>query len=121
MFAGFDFSDDPPIMMTSRRAFLKSAPLALGTCVFASRLRATPPAAPSGPVEESEPAAAALGYKKDASTVDTKKYAQFKAGSSCSNCALFTGKAGEKSGPCMALANRPVEAKGWCMVWAKKP
>lgn len=108
-------------MHTSRRSFLKLAPLALGACALAPRLLANPPAAPTGPVAETEPAAAAIGYKKDAATVDTKKYPQFKAGSTCANCALYTGKAGEKTGPCMALANRPVEAKGWCMVWAKKP
>ena len=103
--------------MKTRRSFLKLIPVTLGACAIAPRLLADTPT----PVEESDPAAAALGYKKDAATVDTKKHAQFKAGSSCSNCALFAGKTGESTGPCMALANRPVSAKGWCMVWAQKP
>ena len=102
--------------MTTRRSFLKLAPAALGACALAPRILAA-----EAPVEESDPAAAALGYKKDAAAVDTKKYPQFKSGNSCANCALFTGKAGETAGPCMALANRPVAAKGWCMVWAQKP
>lgn len=105
-------------MNTTRRSFLKLAPLALGACALApSLLGADAPA----PVEETDPAAVALGYKKDGATVDVKKYPQFKAGNSCANCALYAGKAGDASGPCMALANRPVTAKGWCMVWAKKP
>jgi hypothetical protein len=104
--------------MTTRRSFLKLAPLAVGACALAPRLLASAAAAP---VEENDPAAAALGYKKDASAVDPKKFAQFKPGSTCANCALYTGKAGAETGPCMALANRPVSAKGWCMVWAKKP
>ncbi len=108
-------------MQTSRRSFLKLAPVALGACALAPRLLGQAPATPTGPVEESDPAASAIGYKKDAATVDTKKYAQFKAGSNCANCALYTGKAGEPGGPCMALANRQVTAKGWCMVWAAKP
>ena len=103
--------------MTTRRSFLKLAPAALGACALAPRLLAADAPAP---VEESDPAAAALGYKKNAA-VDAKKYPQLKPGSSCANCALFTGKAGDVNGPCMALANRPVAAKGWCMVWAPKP
>lgn len=106
-------------MTTTRRSFLKLVPATLGACALAPRLLAAP--APAAPVEENDPAAAAIGYKKDAAAVDTKKYAQFKPGSTCANCALYTGKSGDAHGPCMALANRPVAAKGWCMVWAKKP
>ena len=104
--------------MNTRRSFLKLIPATLGACALAPRILAADAPAP---VEESDPAAAALGYKKDAASVDTKKYAQFKVGSTCANCALFAGKAGDATAPCMALANRPVSSKGWCMVWAKKP
>ena len=107
--------------MTSRRSFLKLIPAVAGACALAPRVLAAEAPKPAGPVEEADPAAAALGYKKDAATVDTKKYAQFKPGSACATCALYSGKAGDATGPCMALANRPVSAKGWCMVWAKKP
>lgn len=105
--------------MTTRRTFLKFAPVALGACAIAPRILAD--AAPAAVVEESDPAAAALGYKKDATTVDKAKYPQFQAGSACAGCALYQGKTGDASGPCMALANRTVSAKGWCMAWAKKP
>ncbi len=105
--------------MNSRRSFLKLAPALLGACALAPRLLANPAAA--APVEENDPAAAAIGYKKDAAAVDPKKYAQFKPGSTCANCALYTGKSGADLGPCMALAKRPVAATGWCMVWAAKP
>lgn len=113
-----------PTTMTSidtpktRRSFLKLLPVTLGACALTPHLLAEEPAAH---VAESDPAAAALGYKMDATKVDAQKYPQYKAGQACATCALFAGKAGEASGPCMALANKIVEAKGWCMVYAKKP
>ena len=93
-------------------------PVALGACALAPELLAQ---ASAPLVEETDPAAAALGYKHDATKVDAKKYPQYKAGQTCATCALYTGKAGAATGPCMALANKPVNAKGWCMVYAKKP
>ncbi len=104
--------------MTSRRSFLKMIPATLGVCALAPHVLAQP-----APVraEESDPAVAALGYKKVATTVDAKKYPQYKAGQACASCALYTGKAGSANGPCMALGNKIVEAAGWCMVYAKKP
>lgn len=102
----------------TRRSFLKLLPVTLGACALAPRLLAEEPAAQ---VTESDPAAAALGYKKDATKVDAQKYPQYKAGQTCATCALYAGKAGEATGPCMALANKIVESKGWCMVYAKKP
>lgn len=104
--------------MNTRRSFLKLLPVALGACALAPELLAQTPA---GPVEETDPTAAALGYKRDATKVDAKKYPQYKAGMACATCALFTGKAGDATGPCLALANKIVDAKGWCMVYAKKP
>lgn len=109
------------IANNTRRSFLKLLPVTLGACALAPRLLAEEPAAPAGQVTESDPAAAALGYKKDATKVDAQKYPQYKAGQTCATCALYAGKAGEATGPCMALANKIVESKGWCMVYAKKP
>ena len=71
-------------------------------------------------VEESSPAAVALGYKNDASKVDTKKYPAYAAGKNCVNCTLFQGKAGDAWGVCGALGGKQVNAKGWCIAWAKK-
>ncbi|MEN9840263.1 MAG: hypothetical protein RL376_63 [Verrucomicrobiota bacterium] len=103
--------------MNSRRSFLKLIPAALGACALAPTLLAQT----GGKIDETDPTAAALGYKHDATKTDVKKYPQYKAGSICANCALYAGKPGDPTGPCMALANKIVDAKGWCMVYAKKP
>ncbi len=103
--------------MNTRRSFLKLLPAAFGACALAPSLLAQT----GEKATESDPAAAALGYKQDATKTDPTKYPQYKAGSVCANCALYAGKPGDSSGPCMALANKVVDAKGWCMVYAKKP
>jgi len=69
-------------------------------------------------VAETDANAKALGYVADATKT---KNAKFKAGSSCSNCALYQGKAGAASGPCPLYAGKEVAAKGWCTAYAKKP
>jgi hypothetical protein len=69
---------------------------------------------------ETDAAAAALGYKLDATTVDTAKYKQYKAGAVCSGCRYFQGKAGDQFGPCTILPGKAVHASGWCSVFAAK-
>ena len=64
-------------------------------------------------VSESDPAAAALKYKADATKAPERK----DASAICDNCAYYTGKPGSSSGPCAALGNRLVAAKGWCTSW----
>jgi High potential iron-sulfur protein len=99
--------------MLNRRRFITLVPVA-GLGLLAGR------AACAAPIPETDPAAAALGYKADASKVDAKKYPSWKAGSLCSNCTLYSGKAGAASGPCAAFGGKEVAAKGWCAAWAKK-
>ena len=65
------------------------------------------------------PQASALGYTEDASGVDTGKYANYVAGSDCSNCVQYQG--GDEWGECLIFPGNLVNAKGWCMVWVKKP
>jgi High potential iron-sulfur protein len=86
-----------------------------------------PAAAPAGPTatgpmvdSAADPTAQALGYVNDASKVDKAKYANFVAGSACSNCALYQGQAGAEAGPCPLFAGKQVSAKGWCSSYAKK-
>jgi len=105
--------------MNSRRHFLRKLIVGTPLLVGASALAQDAPAAV--PVPENDPVAMALGYKKDASTVDATKYPQFKAGNICENCALYTGKPGDAQGPCTIFQNRLVEAKGWCATYAPKP
>ena len=75
-------------------------------------------------VSESEPLAQAMGYKADASTVDTAKFPK-RAGEAganqfCHNCALFAGKEGDETAPCSIFQNRPVRGQGWCNAWVAK-
>jgi len=106
--------------MNSRRHFLSklivstAAPAILCRSAFGQ----TPPPVK---LEESDPMAAALGYKNDTTQVDAQKYPQHKTEQKCSNCALFQGKAGDASGPCGAVGGKVVASNGWCMVYAKKP
>lgn len=101
--------------MTTRRQFIL-------TSVSSAMLLATtrPTFAQAALVEESDPTAAALGYKHDAATVDAAKYPTFKAGSHCATCQLYQGKDGEASGPCLALGGKLVDAKGWCTAYTAK-
>lgn len=69
-------------------------------------------------VDENGPQAQALGYRHDASTVDTAKYANFAAGNLCSNCQLYQG--GAEWGKCGIFPGQVVNANGWCSAWVKK-
>ena len=64
--------------------------------------------------------AIALGYKKDATTVDVAKYPK-RAGASgapqfCSNCRLYSAKT-DALGACSAIPNKLVAGPGWCNAW----
>jgi hypothetical protein len=71
-------------------------------------------------LEESDPAAAGLGYVAVASRADGSKYKNHAAGQACGNCSLFAGKAGEVGGPCPLFAGKQVLATGWCSAYMKK-
>ena len=101
--------------MTTRRQFVIAFPAA-ALALAASRTAA----AQAGKLEETDPQAAALGYRNDASKVDVKKSPTFAAGRNCANCQLFQGKTGEAWGPCGAFGGKLVNANGWCAAWAKK-
>lgn len=101
-------------MDSRRRSILIAAPaIALG-------LAAARNASAQARVPESDPTAQALGYKEDASKVDTAKYKNFVKGSSCANCNFYKSVSASE-GTCMALGNRLVSVKGWCSAWVKKP
>ena len=101
--------------MTTRRQFVLTAVPAT-----ALLLGARTASAQAAKLEESDPAAAALGYKMDATKVDATKFPTYKAGNVCSNCQLYSGKANDATGPCAAFGGKLVAAKGWCSAWAKK-
>ncbi len=101
--------------MTTRRHFVISIPSA-ALALAAWRTAAAQPAR----LEESDPQAAALGYRHDATKVDAKKYPAYTAGRNCANCQLYMGKTGDAWGACSAFGGKLVNAKGWCVAWVKK-
>jgi hypothetical protein len=102
--------------VSGRRHFLKLASGAVVAIPLAGHVAK----AQDNKLEESDPTAQALGYKHDASTVDTSVYAK-RAGDEgakqfCSNCALFQGGDAEW-GACPIFANKQVNRNGWCNSW----
>ena len=103
-------------MTQSRRGFINT-----GVALWASALvpRVTVAAGPPE-LQESEPIAIALGYKRDATSVDTRTYPK-RAGATgatqfCNNCALYS--AGENGlGGCTAIPGKQVAGAGWCNAW----
>jgi hypothetical protein len=104
-------------MSLSRRAFIENSVIVIAT----AGVSALAPAEAAPMLSESDPTAAALGYKANASTVDKAKFPQYMAGQSCAGCALYQGAAGAASGPCTIYAGKLVSATGWCASYAKKP
>jgi hypothetical protein len=81
------------------------------------------PAAPAGDLphlDTADPAARALGYYPDSSTVDTTKYPQHIAGQACRKCVQFKGGPKDAWGPCQVFAGKQVNANGWCTAFAAK-
>ena len=112
----------PPAAPTPAPAPVAAAPTPAATPEPApAAAPASPAAAVTGPLlDEKDPAAVGLGYVADATKADKTKYAQYVAGSACSNCALYQGAAGSAQGGCPLFAGNQVSAKGWCSAWAKK-
>jgi hypothetical protein len=104
-------------MSLSRRAFIENSVIVVATVGIPSV--ALPATAPM--LSESDPTAAALGYKAKASAVVKAKFPQYVVGQSCANCALYQGAAGASSGPCTIYAGKSVSATGWCASYMKKP
>jgi hypothetical protein len=101
----------------SRRDFLATGAALWATALIPVVVRAEP----SAPIlQETDGIAIALGYKKDATTVDTVKYPK-RAGAAgasqfCSNCRLYSAKT-EGLGGCSAIPNKLVAGPGWCNAW----
>jgi anaerobic selenocysteine-containing dehydrogenase len=72
-------------------------------------------------LKETDPAAAALSYKADATKVDKAKAPTYAAGAKCANCALYQGKPTDAQAPCAAFGGKLVAGPGWCAAYAKKP
>jgi hypothetical protein len=100
----------------NRRTFMLQV-VAAGAALAAVQAKAQG----AGPqVAETDPQAAALGYKPDTTKVDAKKYPNHTAAQNCAGCQLFQGKPKDASGGCPLFAGKQVMATGWCSAWAKK-
>jgi hypothetical protein len=100
--------------MSNRREFAVQLCFGAGALLSASAFASAPM------VDEKDPAAAGLGYKAEASTVDKAKFPKYAAGQNCGSCALYQGKAGDAAGGCPLFAGKQVSAKAWCSAYAKK-
>ena len=95
-------------MRATRRLFIAHA-------VIASALAVTGRAAwAADELQESDPAAQALGYRIDASRVDSAKYPRFKSNQRCANCQFYQGAPSETSARCALFGAKEVRATGWC-------
>lgn len=118
----------------SRRTFIKNSLAIIASVPFVAPLsgpdRAQAQANPTKALDENDAMAIGLGYRHDASKVDTAKYPKRSgpegAKQLCSNCQFYQvgglkaeGKDGEW-GKCMIFANGLVAAGGWCNSWAPK-
>lgn len=106
--------------VSSRRHFLKLASGAVVAIPLAGRVAR----AEAEKVSEDDPTAVALGYKHDASEVDTEAFPK-RAGEEgsaqyCYNCALYAGAPDAEWGPCPIFANKLVAREGWCNSWVPK-
>jgi hypothetical protein len=100
--------------MSNRREFIVQVSAGASTLAFGSAF------AQGAMVAETDPQAAALGYKPDGTKTDKTKFPKYAAGQQCGTCALFQGKAGDKAGICPLFAGKQVSANGWCSAYAKK-
>jgi hypothetical protein len=75
---------------------------------------------------ENDEQAMALGYRADASLVDTTQFNRGE-GQYCKNCQLYSGSLNKEWGPCAIFSyridpvlhkNYEVSANGWCRSWA---
>jgi hypothetical protein len=96
-------------MRTHRRTFIIHS-IGAAALAIAGRSAWAAPAQ----LQESDPAAQALGYKADATHVDRTKYPRFSDNQRCSNCQFYQGKPTDASALCALFGAKQVSAAGWC-------
>jgi hypothetical protein len=114
VFTQFIMNSSIKSLQPNRRVFMLQAAVATGTLATVCAAQA------QAALSESDPQAAALGYKIDGTKVDKAKYPKYAAGQVCNNCAVFIGKATDANGGCSIFAGKQVAGKGWCNAYVKK-
>lgn len=108
-------------MDPERRELLKQGSIALVSLVALQRATHSHGQAKGLPqLAETDPQAAALGYRHDAKKVDGKKFPNYKPRTDCDDCIQYEGKKGEAWGPCKIFPGKAVNAKGWCSAFQPK-
>lgn len=114
----------------ARRNFLKQfammiAAIPVTSLILSACTKSGEDTPPNGQkaLSESDPVAQALGYKQDASQVDTTKFPK-KAGPAgipqhCQTCAQFTA-VNSSWGKCNIFTQGLVKSTGWCNSWVAK-
>lgn len=104
-------------MKCDRRWLLKHALILAG----ATMTMIMPPVAEAmlPELKESDPEAIAIGYYRNAGTVDKNKFPNYEAGQRCSNCAL-AGFSSAMRKPCTLVPGKLINGGGWCTKWVKK-
>ena len=106
----------------SRRRFLEvvvlGAASAPALALLASHRAQAQAALPH--LDESDPTAAALGYRHDTTAVDAAKYPNHKPEQTCANCNLAQAAQADGWMPCTIFPGKAVNPKGWCAAWVKK-
>ena len=72
-------------------------------------------------LKDSDPEAAAIEYRTDATQVEPSKYPKYAKGQNCSNCNIFYADTGAPTGACGIVFGKLVAATGWCTSYEKKP
>lgn len=99
-------------MRTHRRTFMFHS---IGAAALAITGRSAW-AAPTQ-LQESDPAAQALGYKTDAARVDRTKYPHFSDSQRCANCQFYQGKPADANALCALFGAKQVNGAGWCKAY----
>ena len=108
-------------MDPERRDLLKKGSFALVSLAVLSRSAQSHAQAKALPhLAETDPQAAALGYRHDARKVDKMKFGNWRAGLDCDDCVQFEGKKGEAWGPCKIFPGKAVNSHGWCSAFQPK-
>ena len=99
---------------SNRRIFMLQA-----AASGAAALAALPVQAADPILQESDPAAMALGYRTDTTKVDKSKHPAHEASQDCGGCQLYEPVPGstEPFGNCPLFEHKRVAVKGWCSSW----
>ncbi len=105
---------------TRRRFFGQVAVVGVGVAAGLTAAQQVYAQAALPELAETEPTAAALGYKADTTKVDAAKYPNHKPEQACANYNLVQGKDGDALRPCSIFPGKGVNAKGWCAAYVPK-